>query len=507
MRPGEITLRPARPEDAERVFAWRNRPEIVALGTTHATVSRETHDAWFAETLQGGRRTLYIIELAGEPAGQIRFDWGDAREAEVSIYLLGEYVGRGAGVAALREGCRLAAQTRRADVIVARIREDNLRSHAAFIKAGFTHADVTRAKPGHIVLIKPCGDERVPHNRLAPTREEARAVLRVVQSGHWAAGGELADFEARMARKAGVTHAVGVGSGLGAIRLSLLALGVGAHDRVAVPAYSCVALANAVLACGAEPVPVDVEPQTWNLSITALREALSTTPGIKAAIVVHTFGMPAPVRAIEALGVPVVEDCSHAFGIAPLGSSARVAMLSLYATKLLGAGEGGMVLTNHAPIADHIRAARDYSDQAPSARRLNDRPTDFTAALGNCQLERLPAMLARRTELAERYTAFFSRIEGAYSFELPRNQPGRVWYRYVVRVADAQTVVARLHEQGVVAACPVEDWGGASASRTPVSSDAYRQLVSLPLYPSLTDAEHKRVCSAFLDVITLPCAA
>jgi len=337
----------------------------------------------------------------------------------------------------------------------------------------------------------------VPHNRLTYGAEEERAMQRVVRSGRWTAGAELAELERRLAETAGVTYGVGVGSGLGALRLALLALGVGSADAVAVPAYSCVALANAVLACGATPVAVDVEPGSWNLSLDALRAALAAHPEIKAAVAVHTFGRPARVRELEALGVPVVEDCSHAFGIAPLGALGRIAVLSLYATKLLGAGEGGVVLTQDPLIAERIRNARDYADRAPAAWRLNDKMTDLEAALGLCQLDRLPASLARRTELARRYTARLAALAGR-GCTLPEDAPGRVWYRYVIAVPVAEAVIARLATVGVTAARPVENWGGTTSALTPVADRAFQQLVSLPLYPTLTDTEHDRVCAALL---------
>jgi len=498
-----ISLRLVGPADEERIFEWRNRPEIVALGSSHQTVDRGQHGAWFAESLAGVKRSLFVVETLGQPIGQIRFDWGDARRAEVSIYLLSEFTGRGLGLAALREGCRLALALGRADYVVARIRHDNPRSRAAFMKVGFVVSRDVSPMAGHDTLVlHPARSSVVPHNRLTFGREEELAVQRIVRSGRWTAGVEVGELERRLAHTAGVAHAVGVGSGLGALRLALLALGVGVGDSVAVPAYSCVALANAVLACGAEPVPVDVEPGTWNLSVPALRAALVVRPGIKAAIAVHTFGQPAPVRELEALGVPVIEDCSHAFGLAPLGALSRVAILSLYATKLLGAGEGGVVLTQDAEIAARIRGARDYADQAPAAWRLNDKMTDLEAALGLCQLDRLPSTLARRTELAQRYTDRLAALT-ACNCVLPDDAPGRVWYRTAIAVPNAEAVIARLAAAGVTATRPVENWGGATPALTPVAVSAFQSLVSLPLYPTLTDAEQDRVCAALLEAFAL----
>lgn len=336
----------------------------------------------------------------------------------------------------------------------------------------------------------------VPHNRLTTGQEEVLAVSDVIKSGRWAAGKVLAELESNLARTAGVAHAVGVGSGIGALRLSLLASDVGAGDAVAVPAYSCVALANAVLACGAKPIPVEVEPGTWNISVAALKATLEQHPRLKVAIAVHTFGAIAPIREIEELGLSVIEDCSHAFGRAPFGCQGRMAMLSLYATKLLGAGEGGMILTQDEILADWLRQARDYSDQAPMAWRLNDKMTDLEAAIARCQLARLPQSLSARAALAQRYSELLKPHAGEGGFELPLDQTGRVWYRYAVAVSgDAEETISRMRAFGINAARPVERW---CEPDFPNSSAAFQHLVSLPLYPTLTAAEQDRVVSAFL---------
>lgn len=352
-----------------------------------------------------------------------------------------------------------------------------------------------------------CTPSCVPHNRLTHSIEEEQAVVRVVRSGRWSAGREVAALESETAETAGVANAIGVGSGIGALRLALLALDTVPGSRIAVPAYACVALANAVLALGATPVPLDVEPETWVLSRAAVAAELATGRTLHAAIVVHTFGCPGPVAEIESLGVPVIEDCSHAFGIKPLGHLGHIAMMSLHATKLLGAGEGGLVLTDDDALAERIRCSRDYVDQAPAAWRLNDRMTDFTAAIARCQLARLPRTVARRAELAARYHI---QLAGLVC-RLPASVEGRVWYRYAVSTADAQSLVAHLASYGIAAAQPVEDWCGAGITNapmtTPVAIKAFRSLISLPLYPTLTDAEQDLVGSTLVQLLARGSAA
>lgn len=150
--PAAIRLRPAAMADSAMVFGWRNLPEIVALGSSQRAVGREEHEAWFAGSVRGDRRSLTIIEQNEKPAGQLRFDWVNPQAAEISIYLLPEHTGRGLGVQAILEGCKAAWATRPIRQIVAWVREDNVRSRSAFRKAGFHPDRDERHRPGHVCL-------------------------------------------------------------------------------------------------------------------------------------------------------------------------------------------------------------------------------------------------------------------------------------------------------------------------------------------------------------------
>lgn len=332
----------------------------------------------------------------------------------------------------------------------------------------------------------------VPHNRLTYGPEEVAAAGAVVASGHWAAGERVAELERRLAGLAGVEHAVCVGSGVAALRLTLLALGVGPGAKVAVPAYSCVALANAALSVGATPVAVDVEERTWNLDPDRVE-------GAAAVIAVHTFGTRARLAPLRGT-VPVIEDCAHAFGLRGLGSGGDAAILSFYATKLIGAGEGGAVLTGSRRIADAVRAHRDYADQPPDGSRLNDRLNELAAALALCQLDRLGDMLEARARLAARYGRLLASAGDALG--LPVESGDRAWYRYAVELHGiaVDAAVAGLARAGVHADAPVFDWRP-PGSAAPVADRAYATLLSLPLYPTLRDEEQDRVAAALLELV------
>lgn len=342
----------------------------------------------------------------------------------------------------------------------------------------------------------------IPHNRLTFGEAECKAVLRTVRSGQWAQGPRVEELERRLAQMAGVQHSVCVGSGLAALRLSLGALDIQPNDRVLVPAYSCVALANAALSWGATPVPVEIE-ENWTISpVEAHRE--SEAEGAKAGIAVNTFGFPAAIETIE--GVTWIEDCAHGFGMEAdgkaLASRADVGVLSFYATKLIGGGEGGAVLTNSSRVADFIRSARDYGDQAADPHRLNDKMTDLEASLVLAQLERLPDMIMTRKRLAERYLEHLGQVAGNGTCRLPSVGGERIWYRFAVEMltVPAERAVSDLLPLGIQAAIPVTDWRPKRSPVTPVADRAYRSLVSLPLYPRLTESDQDVVIAAFTDL-------
>ena len=149
-----LRLRPADLNDAERVFEWRNRPEIVALSSSRRPVSWGEHQAWFGDAVRDENRRVFIVLRDDTPIGQVRFDRLGAEECEVSIYLLAEHTGRGLGTMALRIGCRTIFRTWPVARIVAFVRRENVRSLQAFGKAGFFEAPAPtpRTRPGHAVL-------------------------------------------------------------------------------------------------------------------------------------------------------------------------------------------------------------------------------------------------------------------------------------------------------------------------------------------------------------------
>lgn len=344
---------------------------------------------------------------------------------------------------------------------------------------------------------------RIPHSKpFLPEAEEWAAVTSRLAPG-WAADGPCTrEFAQKAAAWLGGSGGVAVNSGSNALHLALLAVGAGPGTEVLVPAYCCAALLNAVSQAGATPVLVDAEPGGFNLCPQdAARRVNSRTAAI---VVAHLFGCAADLTPFLALGIPVVEDCAQSLGARDgetfTGGRGAIAIGSFYATKVITTGHGGLVSSANpervAAVADRV----DYDNREDWEGRFNYRMSELQAALGLWQLERLPGFLARRRELAAYYHAEFQ--AAGIPAPDPAAAPGAMFYRYVLRVADADETLAQLQALGIDAKRPVyrplhHYLGG----EYPHAQAAYQQLVSLPIYPGLTDAHAERVKDAVCTLL------
>lgn len=494
-----LGLRLATEADIGIVFKWRNDPRIANLGVDGAFVSWEEHQHWFDETLRRDKRILLVVEVDGQPAGVVRYDALDThREAAISLFLLPDFVGRGLGRRAFVASLPYLLKWRTTERIMARVRDDNHRSLKFFHRLGFRKAeDVSSSRLVVLRWTLP----RIYHSRPYIGEAEVEAAVSVIRSGQLSGGLLTEQLESRWSEWTASTAAASVGSGLAALRLGLLALGVGDGDEVVVPAYTCTAVLNAILAVGARPVLADVLADNWTLSPDAARRVL--TSRTRAVVAVNLFGLSAEWDELITLGVPVIEDCAHGIGGSyrgrPYGSSGIINISSFYATKMITGGGGGIVAGPNAAIIDRVRELREAADRTPCKHALNDRITEVEAAMVIAQLGRLQEILAERARRAETYDSALASLVKKGFIVLPPRVPGRVWYRYAIRLVrhEARAVCRWMKERGVWVEQPVWDlrkyWFWEKG--LPVADQAYERVVSLPLYPDLSELEQDMVCS------------
>jgi dTDP-4-amino-4,6-dideoxygalactose transaminase len=333
----------------------------------------------------------------------------------------------------------------------------------------------------------------------------AAAVERVVDSGNYILGEEVAALERELADFSGAREAVGVASGTDAITISLMALGVGKGDEVVTAANTCVPTVVGIERAGAMPVLADVDPQTATLDPASVEAAL--TARTRAIVAVHLYGRRADTMALAELarsrGLLLVEDAAQAYGAPGVGEYADAVALSFYPTKNLGAlGDAGAVVTNAADVAARARWLRAYGEResrVSTERGLNSRLDSIQAAVLRAKLPFLDGWNERRRELARTYASLL----GDAQVELPDDQD-HVFHLYVVRVRARDAVRRRMAESGVETAVhyarAVHQHPAYAHlnvdGRLLVSEQLSSEVLSLPLYPGLADSEVERVAVA-----------
>jgi perosamine synthetase len=355
--------------------------------------------------------------------------------------------------------------------------------------------------------------------------DDLRAVREVLASGYLVQGRRVAEFEEIVAQYVGTEHAVAVSNCTAALHLTLLALGVGPGDRVAVPTYSWPATANVVALCGAEPLFIEIEPDTYNMDPDALEVALSSTK-VKAVMPVHVFGAIADMPRIndiaERYGASVVEDAACALGAAlenkKAGAWGLMGCFSFHPRKAITTGEGGMITTNDSSLVTKLRALRNHG-QDPDATTpdfvlpgYNLRLTEFQAALGTSQMSKLEHIIEGRRAQAANY----DRLLKGEGLKTPASaaKSGHVFQSYVVlvptRLASRRTeIIGTLRQHGVEATIgtyhlPLTTYfrqqGGYAIGDFPVTDDVATRAISLPMFEGLTLAQQEQVANELLEL-------
>lgn len=346
----------------------------------------------------------------------------------------------------------------------------------------------------------------------------AAAMEEVFRSGRLILGEKVRAFEERFAAYCGVTHGVGVNSGTDALFLGLKALDVGPGDEVITVSNTAVPTVAAIVSTGATPRFVDIDSTTYLMDVDQLEDAV--TPRTKCILPVHLFGQCVRMETVREVavkhGLRVLEDCAQSHGASRNGvkggAMSDIAAFSFYPTKILGGyGDGGMVLTNDPDLAARLRRLRMYGmerEYYAEEHGYNSRLDELHAAILLTKLPHLDDYVQRRQLLARRYDASLADTP----LGLPATDAGNVhaYYLYVVRHPKREEIIAELGRRDIVVNVsyrwPIHvmrayEWLGYRRGDLPVTEAAQEEIFSLPMYPSLGEADQDVVCAALHEIL------
>ncbi len=344
------------------------------------------------------------------------------------------------------------------------------------------------------------------------------AIGRTLESGSFILGKEVETFEAEAASYCGASFGVGVASGTDALHLALLACGIGAGDEVLTTPFTFIATAESIHKCGATPVFVDIEPDTCNMDLAQMERHV--TPRTKGIVPVHLYGHPCDMTRImefaAAHGLKVVEDCAQALGATwqnrKVGSFGDAGCLSFFPSKVLGAyGDGGMVVTNSQSMAEHIRMLRSHGSKRKYYHDLpgfNSRLDSLQAAILRVKLSHLDDWLDNRRRISETYATLLGGVQGL-TLPLERQGATHVYNYYTIRVRGGEEardgLAGHLKSHGIATAVyypkalhlqPVYAELSYRQGDFPVTEAAQTEVLSLPIYPELTEGQLAHVADA-----------
>jgi dTDP-4-amino-4,6-dideoxygalactose transaminase len=352
-------------------------------------------------------------------------------------------------------------------------------------------------------------------------RDEVRAAIdQVLEAQQFILGPQVKAFEEEMAAYCGTKFAVGVASGTDALILALHACGAGPGDEVVVPTFSYIATGDSASLLGAVPVFVDIDPATYNMDPAQLASRI--TAKTKAIVPVHLYGQPADMDPILEIarhrGIPVIEDNAQAIGAAykgrRTGSMGDIGCISFFPSKNLGGyGDGGMVVTNSAELAARLRALRAHGTTRhkymSDVQGWNSRLDELQAAILRVKLRHLDDWKRGRQAVAARYNELLRGVPGVTTPAVAA-QCEHVYHQYTVRVSGRDAVQQRLADAGVPSTVyyPVPmhlqkmyaHLGGRPGS-LPVAERVAGEVLSLPVYPELTEAQVRRVAAALAAAV------
>jgi perosamine synthetase len=375
----------------------------------------------------------------------------------------------------------------------------------------------------------------LPYGHQAVGEDDIQAVVEVLRSDWLTTGPKVAEFEEAFAARVGAKYAVSFSSGTAALHGAACAAGLGPDDEAITSPMTFAATANCVLYQGAVPVFADVCPDTLNLDPDQLKARI--TPKTRAVLPVDYAGHPADLDPILALadrhGLTVIEDACHALGAEykgrRAGSISHMTVFSFHPVKHITTGEGGMVTTDRPEFVEKLRQFRNHGISTEARQRqsagqwhyemldlgFNYRLTDIACALGLSQLKKLEPNLARRRQIAARYTAAFREIRGVIPPAV-RGEVSPAWHLYPIRLdraklsADRAKIFRALRAENIgvnVHYIPVHlhpyyrNRFGYKGGEFPVAESAFEQLISLPMFHGMTDQDVEDVVRALSKVV------
>ena len=371
-------------------------------------------------------------------------------------------------------------------------------------------------------------EQYMPYGRQCIEDDDIQAVVDVLQSDYLTTGPKIAEFEKCVADYVGAKYAVAVSNGTAALHIACLAAGIGSGDEVITTPITFAASANCVLYCGGTPVFADINPDTYNIDSEDIRRRI--TDKTKVIIPVHLAGQPCDMDAIHQIAkeyhLLVIEDGAHALGAEykgkKIGALSDMTTFSFHPVKPITTGEGGMVLTNNEELYQRLSLFRSHGITRDSELLLknegpwyyeqqflgyNYRITDIQCALGISQMKKLDRFLERRRELVQRYNEAFAECQ---DIVIPYQSEGveSGWHLYIIQVKNhgRRTVFEKLRESGIgvnvhyvpVYKHPYYQNHGYSNVHCKNAEELYDHMISLPLYPSLSNEEQDRVIAFIL---------
>lgn len=369
----------------------------------------------------------------------------------------------------------------------------------------------------------------IPYGKQSISEEDIQAVIDVLRSDYITTGPKVEEFEKKVADYVGVKYAVAIANGTAALHGACFAAGIKEGDEVITTPITFAASANCALYCGAKPVFADINPDTYNIDVCDLERKI--TDKTKAIVAVDYAGQPCELDEIkkvaEKYNITVIEDSAHALGAdyrgKKVGSISHMTTFSFHPVKHITTGEGGMITTDDESLYKRLLLFRSHGitrDNAMMTRNEGDwyyqqlalgynyRITDIQCALGISQMNRLDAFIERRRKLVSRYNSAFKNVKGV---KIPYMQEGcnSSWHLYVIQVEDRKDVFCKLRSAGIgvnvhyipVYKHPYYEKNGYDKVVCTNAEEFYKHIISLPLYPDLTEEMQDYVIDRVIEFV------